>query len=98
MEGSAMDETQDGSYEEHEPYGFMERELIFKLLASHALVDADFFEWLREDPESAAAELHIRLTDEDLDYLKNVVEWDRITEIAKPIRDSLHLDIVTNSW
>jgi hypothetical protein len=93
-----MDETQEGSYEEHEPYGFMERELIFKLLASHALVDADFFDWLREDPESAAAELHIRLTDEDLDYLKNVVEWDRITEIAKPIRDSLHLDMVTNSW
>jgi hypothetical protein len=93
-----MDQNQDAADQEHEPYGFMERELIFKLLASHALVDAEFYNWLREDPESAAAELHIRLTDEDLEYLKNVVEWDRITELSKPIRDSLHLDMVTNSW
>jgi len=81
-----------------EPYGFMERELIFKLLASHALVDAEYFEWLRKDPESAAAELHIRLTDEDLDYLRNVVEWDRIASVAPSIRESLNLKMVTHSW
>jgi hypothetical protein len=81
-----------------EPYGFMERELAFKLLASHALVDAEYFEWLRKDPEGAAAELHIRLTEEDVDYLRNIVEWDRVAEMAMPIRDSLHLEMVTSSW
>jgi hypothetical protein len=83
---------------EHEPYGFMERELAFKLLASHALVDKEFFYWLRDDPENAAAHLHIRLTDADIDYLRNQVEWTRIEETAEPIRESLHLDLVTNSW
>ncbi len=83
---------------EHEPYGFMERELVFKLLASHALVDEEFFAWLRDDPENAAAHLHIRLTDDDIYYIRNHVEWSRIEEIAGPIRESLHLDLVTNSW
>ena len=81
-----------------EPYGFMERELIFKLLASHALVDRPFFYELKEDPEAAAAQLHIRLTNEDIDYIKNRVEWERIEESADSIRDSLHLEDVTNSW
>ena len=35
---------------EHERYGFMEREVAFKLLAAHAMVDGDFFEYLRKDP------------------------------------------------
>ena len=90
---------------EHETYGFMERDLIFKLLASHALVDREFFHWLREDPEAAAAELHIRLTERDVDYIKNVVEWDRLEvrtgdglQAHDEIRDALHLDQVTNSW
>ena len=84
--------------EEEEPYGFMERELIFKLLASHALVDAGFFEELRRDPDAAATQLHIRLTPEDLDYLRTTVEWDRIASHADTIRESLHLDMVTHSW
>jgi hypothetical protein len=79
------------------PYRPMERELAFKLLASHALVDAEFQAWLREDPVSAAAQLHIQLTDKDLEYLRGIVEWDRIDENAKTIRDSLHLDSVVNS-
>jgi hypothetical protein len=83
---------------EHEAYGFMEREVAFKLLASHAMVDRDYFSWLRDDPEAAAAQLHIRLTEQDLDYLRNQVEWDRIERMADPIRESLHLDMVTNSW
>jgi hypothetical protein len=79
-------------------YGFMERELAFKLLASHALVDAEYFEWLRTDPEAAAAQLHIRLTANDLEYLRDVVEWDGIQSFADGIRERLHLDQVTNSW
>lgn len=84
--------------EEHEPYGFMERELVFKLLASHALVDPDFFAELQNDPEAAAAVLHIRLTDEDINYIKNIVEWSVLESQADDIRESLHLDLVTNSW
>lgn len=92
-----MDDKHDPR-EDREPYGFMERELAFKLLASHALVDADFYEWLRRDPENAAAQLHIRLTDKDIDYIQNVVEWDSIGLQAPDIRERLHLDMVTNSW
>ena len=72
--------------------------MAFKLLASHAMVDAPFFEWLRKDPEAAAADLHIALNPKDLEYLRDVVEWDRLAEIAEPVRASLHLDIITNSW
>lgn len=84
--------------EDTEPYGFMERELAFKLLASHALVDPDFYEWLKRDPENAAGQLHIRLTDKDIDYIQNTVEWDSIDKMAAEIREGLHLDLVTNSW
>jgi hypothetical protein len=84
--------------EDTQPYGFMERELAFKLLASHALVDADFYERLRSDPENAAAQLHIRLTDKDIDYIQTIVEWGSIDEMAGDIRERLHLDLVTNSW
>jgi hypothetical protein len=83
---------------EHEPYGFMEREVAFKLLASHALVDPDYFSWLREDPESAAGHLHIKLTETDLEYMRTEVQWDDIAKMAEPIRASLRLEKVTNSW
>jgi hypothetical protein len=84
--------------DQEEPYGFMERELAFKLLASHALVDPGFFLRLRSNPEAAAAELHIQLTDDDVDYLANIVEWDRVHGHADDVRASLHLDKVTHSW
>jgi hypothetical protein len=84
--------------EDTQPYGFTERELAFKLLASHALVDEEFFQWLRSDPENAAAQLHIRLTERDVEYLTNVVEWDQIEEVSHGVRERLHLDQVTNSW
>jgi hypothetical protein len=87
-----------GVHEHREPYGFSEREVAFKLLASHAMVDAEFFEWLRNDPVAAAAQLHIALTDRDVEYLRTEVEWDRIAENADLIREALHLEIVTNSW
>ncbi len=88
----------DSGFHHEEPYGFMERELIFKLLASHALVEPEFYEELKRDPEAAAEQLHIRLTEEDLNYLKNVVDWPIIDKEASEIREALHLDLVTNSW
>ena len=49
-----------------EIYGLIERQIAFKLLASHAMVDAEFYAFLRTDPELAAASLHILLTEEDV--------------------------------
>jgi hypothetical protein len=84
--------------EDHRPYGYMERQLIFKLLASHAMVDAEFFRALKDDPESAAAQLHIQLTERDVDYIKNSVDWSAIEPHAEDIRVALKLELVTNSW
>ena len=83
---------------EHERYGFMERELAFKLLASHAMVDPDFFEYLRNDPVRAAAHLHIALEPRDIEYLTNEVDWETLAQMAEPVRSSLVLERVTNSW
>ena len=83
--------------EEHRPYGYMERQVAFKLLAAHAMCDAEFFDQLRENPEAAAAQLHIRLTDRDIEYINNSVDWDTISRHAEDIRASLNLDLVTNS-
>ena len=93
-----QDQYPNESNPEHELYGFVERELAFKLLASHALVDPDYFEYLRRDPVAAAAHLHIALEPEDIDYLTTKVDWDRLADMAEPVRESLKLEIVTNSW
>lgn len=88
----------DGRDPDHErPYGFMERELAFKLLASHALVDREFYEALHANPRQAAEQLHILLTDDDVTYITNI-EWDKLEERDESIREALHLDQVTNSW
>jgi hypothetical protein len=81
-----------------EVYGYMERELVFKLLASHALVDPEFYEELKNDPEAAANALHIRLTVDDVNYLKKNVKWDEIDKYAANIREARDRDAVTNSW
>lgn len=62
------------------------------------MVDAPFYESLKNDPRAAAAELHIALTDEDVDYILNQVDWTRLDEIQYPVRESLQLKLVTNSW
>jgi hypothetical protein len=97
-QGFTDDGGSNGETTEEEPYGFMERELIFKLLASHALRDKEFYFQLRDDPRGAAEQLHIALTDEDVDYIQNQVEWDRIDAVAEDIRESLHFELVTHSW
>lgn len=84
--------------EHDEPYGFMERELAFKLLASHAMVDREFYEALRKDPQGAAAQLHILLTEEDIRYIKEDVRWEEIDQYAETVREALNLELVTNSW
>lgn len=81
-----------------EVYGLIERQIAFKLLASHAMVDAEFYTFLRDDPELAAASLHILLTEEDIRYIKGIVEWDEIDKHAEAVRAALHTDAVVRSF
>jgi hypothetical protein len=76
-----------GEFEEH--HGHSEREVAFKLLAAHAMVDAEFYQRLREDPASAAAELHIMLDGGDLEYLQGVVNWEELDKYAEGVRQAL---------
>lgn len=82
---------------DEEVYGHTERQISFKLLASHAMVDAEFYRFLREDPVAAARSLHIMLEDDDVDYLKRVVEWEVIDRHADEVREALHTDAVVRS-
>lgn len=79
------------------PYGLIERQIAFKLLAAHAMVDADFYRQLREDPVQAAAQLHILLLDEDVEYIKGIVEWPVLDEHADAVRKALHAEAVVRS-
>lgn len=92
-----MDRDQSSSPED-EVYGLIERQIAFKLLAAHAMVDAEFYSFLRTDPELAAASLHIMLTEEDVRYIKGIVEWDKIDEHAEAVREALHTDAVVRSF
>jgi hypothetical protein len=80
-----------------EVYGHTERQLAFKLLAAHAMVDPEFYARLRDDPAAAANELHIALTEDDLRYLREVVEWPVLDKHAEEILNALHIDAVVGS-
>jgi hypothetical protein len=86
-----------GTPGEEEEYGHTERQIAFKLLAAHAMVDAEFYARLREDPAAAADELHIALREDDLEYLRGVVEWPVLDKYAEEIRTALHTDAVVRS-
>lgn len=86
-----------GYMDEEEQYGLTERQIAFKLLAAHALVDAEFYRKLQEDPEAAADELYIRLREDDLEYLRGIVEWPVIDKYADEIRAALHTEAVVRS-
>lgn len=78
-------------------YGLIERQIAFKLLAAHAMVDAEFYRQLRDDPVQAAAQLHILLDDGDVEYIKGIVEWPVLDEHAESVRKALHTDAVVRS-
>jgi hypothetical protein len=91
-----VDQASAGENEEYHP---IERQLAFKLLASHAMVNAEFYQQLRTDPAAAAEELHIALTAEDIDYILHKVDWEVIGEHAEEVRQALNLEHVVNpSW
>ena len=92
------DWMRDQSQGDEEPYGHTERQIAFKRLAAHALVDAEFYAKLRDDPEAACEEMYIRLPDDDIAYLKSV-EWPVLDKSADEIRAALHLeDVVASIW
>jgi len=82
---------------EEEVYGHTERQLAFKLLASHAMVDPEFYTFLRDDPALAAASLHILLTEEDIRYIKDTVQWDEIDRHADAVRAALQTEAIVGS-
>lgn len=96
-----MDEdmtTSSGSSQEgEEVYGLLERQIVFKLIAAHAMVDAEFYKLLRGDPAAAVADMHLVLADDDMEYLKGIVEWPVLDEHADAVRKALHTEAVVRS-
>ena len=93
------DWMRDQSQGDEEPYGHTERQIAFKRLAAHALVDADFYAKLRDDPVAACEEMYISLPDADIEYLKTGVDWQVLDERADAIRKALNLeDVVASIW
>ena len=78
-------------------YGRTERQIAFKLLAAHAMVDADFYQWLRKDPRAAARSLHIMLEDEDVEYIQGTVNWEELDRHADAVRAALETQKVIRS-
>lgn len=94
----------DGVVEEEVYTGHTEREVAFKLLAAHALVDKEFYWFLRKDPVAAAASLHMVLDESDYEYLRGLatetgpgVEWERIDAMVDEAREALHAGTVVRS-
>lgn len=99
-EWSSMDQDNamsSGSSEGEEVYGLLERQVVFKLIAAHAMVDPEFYKLLRGDPAAAVAEMHLLLADDDMEYLKGIVEWPVLDEHADAVRKALHTEAVVRS-
>jgi hypothetical protein len=83
-----------------------EREVAFKLIAAHALVDAKFYEFLRTSPREAVAYLHFALDEVDYRYLENTplegeppgVQWEAIDAHIEEVRAALNADSVVRSF
>lgn len=83
-----------------------EREVAFKLIAAHALVDAKFYEFLRSNPRDAVAYLHFVLDDSDYRYLENMplegeppgVQWEAIDAHIEEVRSALNAGSVVRSF
>jgi hypothetical protein len=80
-----------------ETYGLLERQIVFKLIAAHAMVDPEFYKLLRGDPAAAVAQMHLVLADDDMEYLKGIVDWPVLDEHAEAVRQALHTEAVVRS-
>lgn len=82
-----------------------EREVAFKLIAAHALVDAEYYGRLRQNPRAAVAELHFVLDESDYVYLAGLtldedypgIQWDTVDEHIEAIRNALNAETVVRS-
>lgn len=63
-------------------------------LALEALLDAEFYERLKEDPQRAAESMGIQLSDSDAAYLGSEVHWSVVDAHMAEMRDALHLGIM----
>jgi hypothetical protein len=102
-------DTQDTPSDGREEYTYKtEREVAFKLIAAHALVDADFYRLLKDNPRDAIAKMSIAFEDEnDYRYLEGLaalddpeklgVNWDAVDPVIDQIRDGLNAPSVVRS-
>jgi len=82
-----------------------EREVAFKMIAAHALVDPKYYEFLKSDPRAAVAYLHFSLDESDYAYLEGRtseegalgVQWDAIDEHIETVRGALNAPTVVRS-
>ena len=84
-----------------------EREVAFKLIAAHALVDKDFYQLLRENPREAIAKMSIQFEDEDdyrylegldsLDGDRPGINWEAVDPAVEQIRSGLNAPSVVRS-
>jgi hypothetical protein len=83
-----------------------EREVAFKLIAAHALVDREYYEFLRARPREAVAYLHFALDESDYRYLENIrldgeppgVQWDELDAHIEEVRAALNAESVVRSF
>ena len=83
-----------------------EREVAFKLIAAHALVDAKYYQLLRENPREAVGQLHFLLDEDDYRYLEGKtslderrpgINWDAIDPVVDQLRSGLNQESVVRS-
>jgi hypothetical protein len=58
------------------------------MITSRAIVDAGFYEQLRQDPRAAIAALHISLAEADMARFEKL-NWESIDAHVKALRDEL---------
>ena len=63
-------------------------------LALEALLDAEFYERLKEDPQRAAESIGVQLADGDAAYLRSEVHWSVVDAHIAEMRDALHLGVM----
>lgn len=84
-----------------------EREVAFKLIAAHALVDAEYYQLLRKNPREAVAQLHFLLDENDYRYLEGLpsldeerrpgINWEPIDAGIDQLRSGLNQKSVVRS-
>jgi len=92
--GGAYD--QGGDYQTASLRASTEREVALRLIVSRAIVDADFYRHLKEDPQAAIDELHIRLDDADLSRFHRL-DWARLDPHVEALRGELGFDTALRS-